>query len=109
MIEPGVIVMLVEPVVFQASVLLPPLSIVPGPEINEVIVGGTITYTAALAFTDPAASMAVSVYVVLTAGTTVVEPLAEDDLNVPEGPGVMVMLVDPVVFHVSVLLAPASI
>ena len=37
-------------------------------------------------------------------GVTVVEPLAEVDVNVP---GVMAMPVAPVVAHVSVLLAPA--
>ena len=38
-------------------------------------------------------------------GFTVNEPLAESDLNVP---GVMAMRVAPIVFHVSLLLAPVS-
>ena len=38
-------------------------------------------------------------------GLTVVEPLAEVDVNVP---GVMAMLVAPVVLHASVLLEPDS-
>jgi hypothetical protein len=42
--------------------------------------------------------------VVLAVGVTVVEPLAEVDVNVP---GVMAMPVAPVVAQVSVLLAPA--
>jgi hypothetical protein len=42
---------------------------------------------------------------VVAVGLTVVEPLAEVDVNVP---GVMAMLVAPVVLHASVLLEPDS-
>jgi hypothetical protein len=41
--------------------------------------------------------------VVVAVGLTLVEPLADVDVNVP---GVMAMLVAPVVAHVSVLLEP---
>ncbi|MGA9670566.1 MAG: hypothetical protein WBQ94_15245, partial [Terracidiphilus sp.] len=63
----------------------------------------TVTVTIAVDVVDPAALVAVSVYVVVAVGLTVVEPLADVDVNVP---GVMAMLVAPVVTQLSVLLEP---
>ena len=52
---------------------------------------------------EPAAFVAVSLYVVVAVGLTVVEPLADVDVNVP---GVMAMLVAPVADQLNVLLEP---
>ncbi|MGA9671680.1 MAG: hypothetical protein WBQ94_20890, partial [Terracidiphilus sp.] len=59
--------------------------------------------TFAVAVVEPTAFVAVSVYVVVAVGLTVVEPLADVDVNVP---GVMARLVDPDVTQLSVLLEP---
>ena len=64
------------------------------------------TVTVCAEVTEPAASVAVSVYVVVAVGLTVVEPLADVDVNVP---GVMAMLVAPLVVQFSVLLEPEVI
>ena len=52
---------------------------------------------------DPVALLAVSVYVVVAVGLTVVEPVPEVDVNVP---GVIEIPVAPVVVQLSVLLPP---
>jgi hypothetical protein len=59
---PGVIETLVAPVVLKASVLLEPDAMLAGLAVNEVIVGsGGVTVTVAVAVTEPAESVAVSV------------------------------------------------
>jgi hypothetical protein len=59
---PGVIETLVAPVVLKASVLLEPDAMLAGLAVNEVIVGsGAVTVTVAVAVTEPAESVAVSV------------------------------------------------
>lgn len=60
----------------------------------------------AVAVVEPALLVAVSVYVVVELGLTLVEPLAAVEVKLP---GVMLMLVAPVVDHASVLLEPAVI
>jgi hypothetical protein len=50
--------------------------------------------------------LAVSVYVAVAVGLTVLEPLADDDVNVP---GVIATPVAPVVDQFNVLLPPALI
>jgi hypothetical protein len=107
---PGVIVMLVAPVVAQLSVLAPPGAIVEGLAVNEVIDGalGTfvpVTVTVAVAVAEPAAFVAVSVYVAVADGLKDVEPVAEVDAKFP---GVMVTLVAPEVVQLSVVLAPET-
>lgn len=62
--------------------------------------------TLAVAVVEPALLVAVSVYVVVELGLTLVEPLAAVEVKLP---GVMLMLVAPVVDHASVLLEPAVI
>jgi hypothetical protein len=59
--------------------------------------------TFAVAVVEPVALVAVSVYVVVAAGLTLVEPLADVEVNVP---GVMAIVAAPVVAQFSVLLAP---
>jgi hypothetical protein len=59
---PGVMAMLVAPVVFQVRVLLEPDSMLDGLAENELILGkGTVTVTEAVAVTEPAELVAVSV------------------------------------------------
>ncbi len=61
---PGVMARLVAPVVTQLSVLLEPEFMLAGFAVNEVIVGllaATVTVTVAVAVTEPAALVAVSV------------------------------------------------
>jgi hypothetical protein len=60
---PGVIVMLVAPVVTQLKVLLVPESTLVGLAVNDVIVGlaRVVTVTVAIAVVDPALFVAVSV------------------------------------------------
>jgi hypothetical protein len=65
-----------------------------------------VTVTMILAVVDPAVLVAVSAYVVVVAGLTLVEPLADVDVNVP---GVMTRLAAPVVTQLSVLLEPEVI
>lgn len=62
-----------------------------------------VTVTWAVAVFEPAAFVAVRVYVVVAAGLTAVEPLADAEVKVP---GVMAMLVAPVVVQPSVLDPP---
>ena len=59
--------------------------------------------TCAVAVDEPEALVAVNVYVVVAVGLTVVEPLADADVNVP---GVMAIVVAPDVTQLSVLLDP---
>jgi hypothetical protein len=105
--EPGEMVMLVAPLVIQPSVLLEPEVMLEGLAMKELIVGllelfvFTVTVTVELA--EPDELVAVSVYVVVAVGVTLVEPLA--DVEVKE-PGEMVMLVAPLVIQPSVLLEP---
>ena len=73
-----------------------------------VIVNGppdaaTVTFAAAVA--GPEALVAVSVYVVVAVGLTVVEPLADVAVKVP---GVMAIPVAPAVAQLSVLLEPEA-
>ena len=62
-----------------------------------------VTVTFAVAVFEPAALVAVSVKVVVEVGLTLVEPLAELDVNVP---GVIAMVVAPLVDQFNVLLEP---
>jgi hypothetical protein len=63
-----------------------------------------VTETIAVAVLEPEAFVAVSVYVVVVAGTTLVDPLADDDVKPP---GEIEMLLAPVVTQLKTLLAPA--
>jgi hypothetical protein len=63
------------------------------------------TVTIAVEVVEPEASLAVSVYVVVAVGLTLVEPFADVDVNVP---GVMAILAAPLVVQLSVLLEPES-
>jgi hypothetical protein len=63
----------------------------------------TVTVTVALLVMEPAPLVAVSVYTVDADGDTTVEPVAAVDVNPP---GLMAMLVAPLVAHLSVLVAP---
>jgi hypothetical protein len=104
---PGLIAMLVAPLVAQFSVLLAPALILAGLAVKEVIVGsvvGATTVTVAAAVTEPALLVAVSVYAVVTDGDTLVEPLAAADVNPP---GLIAILVAPLVLQLSELLVPA--
>jgi hypothetical protein len=69
-----------------------------GLAVNELIVASGVTVMVAMAVTEPAELVAVSVYLVVAAGVTVVDPLAVVVVNAP---GVMAMLVAPVVLQVS--------
>lgn len=102
----GVMAMLVAPVVAQLSVELKPDVMLAGFDVNELITGlfaPAFTVTVAVAVVEPALSVAVSVYVVVAVGLTLVEPLADVDVNVP---GVIAMLAAPVVDQLRVALAP---
>jgi hypothetical protein len=62
-----------------------------------------VTATFAVAVVEPAALVAVNVYVVVAVGLTLVDPVADVDANVP---GVMAILLAPAVAQLSVLLDP---
>ncbi len=103
---PGVIATLVAPVVAQLSVLLEPELIVVGLALNEVIVGPpppVFTVTVAFDVAQPDPLVAVSVYVVVPVGLTLVVPLADAELNPP---GEIAIVVAPLAVQVSMLLAP---
>jgi hypothetical protein len=103
---PGLMPMLVAPLVVQLSVLLPPAVMLARFAVNELIVGFgfvAVTVTVAVLVTEPALLVAVSVYVVVALGVTVVEPLADVDVNPP---GLMPMLVAPLALQFNVLLVP---
>jgi hypothetical protein len=105
---PGVIAMLVAPLVDQLSVLLAPELMLVGLALNELIVGAccAFTVTVAVDVADPFAFVAVSVYIVVAVGLTFVDPLADADVKLP---GVIAMLVASLVDQLSVLLAPELI
>jgi hypothetical protein len=75
----------------------------PGHEVVVIANGppDAVTVTFAVEVTEPPEFVAVSVYVVVVVGLTVVEPLADVDVNEP---GVMAILAAPVVAQLSVLL-----
>jgi hypothetical protein len=102
---PGVMPMLVAPDVVQLKVLVWLELMFVGSAVNELIVGtlAAVNVTVAVAVTEPAAFVAVRTYVVVTSGLSPVEPDAEVDAYVP---GVMVMVVAPVVAQLSVLMPP---
>ena len=58
---PGVMAIVVAPLVAQLSVLLEPELIVAGLGVKELIVGGVLTVTVCVEVTEPAALVAVSV------------------------------------------------
>jgi len=58
---PGVMAMMVAPVVAQVSLLLAPVSMLAGLAVNAVIVGGLVTVTVTAAWPEPADVVAVSV------------------------------------------------
>jgi hypothetical protein len=62
-----------------------------------------VTVTLAVDVADPVEFVAVSVYVVVEVGLTLVDPLADVDVKLP---GVMAMLAAPVVTQFRVLLDP---
>jgi hypothetical protein len=105
--DPGVMVMVVAPEVAQLSVLAPPGAMVEGLAVNELMEGtaAPVTVTVAVAVAEPAAFVAVSVYVVVADGLKDVEPVAEVDAKFP---GVMVTLVAPEVAQLSVVFVPAA-
>jgi hypothetical protein len=102
---PGVMAMLFAPVVAQLSVLLEPEVTAVGLAVKELIVGlpAVFTLTINVDVVEPAALVAVSVYVVVAVGFMLVEPLADVEVNVP---GVMAILVASVAAQLSVLLVP---
>jgi hypothetical protein len=79
-----------------------------GLAVKELITGvlAAFTVTVTVAVVEPGLLAAVSVYVVVAAGLTLVEPLAKVEVNVP---GVIAMLATPVVVQLRVLLAPELI
>jgi hypothetical protein len=107
---PGLMVMPVTPPVTQLRVLLAPALMLEGLAVNEVIVGfvpsDAVTVTVAVLVTEPVLLVAVSVYAVVADGDAVVEPLAATEVNPP---GLIAMLVAPLVAQLRVVLAPALI
>jgi hypothetical protein len=105
---PGLIAMLVAPLVTQLRVLLVPAVMLEGLAMNDVIVGfappDAVTVTVAALVTVSAPLLAVSVYTVVADGDTMVEPLAAVEVNPP---GLMAIPVAPLVTQLRVLLAPA--
>jgi len=73
--------------------------------VKELIVGlpARVTVTVAVDVVEPAAFVAVSVYVVVATGLTLVDPLGAEDVNVP---GVMAIEVAPFTDQFNVLLVP---
>jgi hypothetical protein len=105
---PGVMAMLDAPLVAQLSVLLEPEVMLEGLAVNELIVGllDAVTVTIAVEVIEPVEFVAVSVYVVVAVGLTLVVPLADVEENVP---GEIATVVAPDVLQLSVLLAPELI
>jgi hypothetical protein len=105
---PGVMATLVAPLATQLNLLLDPEVILEGLAANEVMVGFPVAFTVTVAVdvTDPAALVAVSVYVVVAAGLTLMEPAAAAEVNVL---GVIAMVVAPLVAQLNVLLDPEFI
>jgi|SRR5271168_21513 len=79
--------------------------VAPGQEVVVIDSGPpeVVTVTFAVDVVEPAPFVAVSVYVVVAVGLTLVEPLAADDVN---DPGVMATVVAPLVAQFSMLLEP---
>jgi len=104
---PGVMARLVAPVVAQLSMLLEPEVTLAGLAVKDLITGLSTAFTArvSLDVVEPAALLAVRVYVVVAVGFMLVEPLDDVDVNVP---GVIAMLVAPAAAQLSVLLVPES-
>lgn len=102
---PGVMEILVAPVVAQLIVLLAPDAMVVGEALNELITGllAALTVTVTVDVLEPAALVAVRVYVVVADGLTLVDPLADDEVKVP---GVIETVVAPAVDQLRVLLVP---
>jgi hypothetical protein len=105
--DPGVMARLVAPVVAQLSMLLEPEVTLAGLAVKDLITGLSTAFTArvSLDVVEPAALLAVRVYVVVAVGFMLVEPLDDVDVNVP---GVIAMLVAPAAAQLSVLLVPES-
>lgn len=99
--------MLVAPVVAQLNVLLEPEVMLAGLALKELIFGllAAFTVTVSVEVVEPAEPVAVSVYVVVSAGLTLVVPLADAEVNVP---GVMAIVVAPFVSQIRVVLSPGS-
>jgi len=104
---PGVMARLVAPVVAQLSMLFEPEVTLAGLAVKDLITGLSTAFTArvSLDVVEPAALLAVRVYVVVAVGFMLVEPLDDVDVNVP---GVIAMLVAPAAAQLSVLLVPES-
>ena len=104
---PGAMATLVAPVVAQFNVLVDPEVMLAELALNELITGllAAPMVTVTVATVDPLELVAVSVYVVVAVGLTVVDPLADAEVKVP---GVMATLVAPVVDQLSVVLAPET-
>lgn len=77
----------------------------PGHELVVIASGppGAINVTVAVVVADPEVLVAVNVYVVVAVGLTLVEPVADVDVNVP---GMIAMLAAPVVDQLNALLEP---
>ena len=105
---PGVMAMLVAPVTAQLSELLEPGVMSAGLAVKVLMAGllcAAVTVTVCVEVTDPAAFVAVRVYVVVAAGLMLAEPLAAVEVKVP---GVMAMLVAPETDQLSLLLDPEA-
>ena len=94
----------VPPVELQLNIVEPPSVMVLNAEVYDSMRGGVFTVTVAVSVRDPYVLVAVMVYVVVTAGTTDVEPLK---LTAPIS---WSMLAEPVfvVFQLSVALSPSE-
>jgi len=105
--EPGEIAILVAPEVVQLRVLLEPELMLVGLAVNELIVGllelFVFTVTVTVEVVEREEFVAVSVKVVVAVGLTLVEPLAEAEVNEP---GEIEIVVAPLVAQLSVVLVP---
>jgi hypothetical protein len=104
----GLIAMFVAPLVTQFNVLVAPALMLAGLAVKDVIVGFAapedVTVTVSTLVTEPEPFVAVSVYAVVTDGDTPVVPLAAVDVNPP---GLIAILVAPLVLQLSEVLVPA--
>ena len=105
---PGVMLILAAPTVTQLSVLMEPEVMPLGLAVKELISGlpAVFTVTVSVAVAEPAALLAVRVYVVVTVGLMLVEPLAAAEVYVP---GEMLIFAAPAATQFSVLLEPELI
>lgn len=103
---PGVMVSVVAPAVAQLNVLAPPVVILVGLALNELMDGrlGSFTVTVSVAVVVPVVLVAVRVYMVVVVGLKVMVPVAEFEEKVP---GETATLVAPDVVQLKVVLAPA--